>query len=231
MTVQEKQGNESKNISSQDVADYLTKNTDFFENNPEILGRIDVPHASGEAISLIERQVGVLRQENRNLRSKIRDLVDIAKENDELMARMNRLSAALVSSKTLDDAIHILKDRLIHDFTADGVAMRLIGDFQENAVDSSPEIVSKEHAAIPLFESILARGKPVCGRFNNQQLEFMFDDKGEAIKSVAVIPLGDGSLGFISIGSEDPERFRAGISTSFLSYLGEIAGSVIKRFR
>lgn len=230
MTVREQKGDTAKEISSQDVADFLSKHTDFLYKNPDILRQIEVPHASGEAISLIERQVGVLRQENRSLRQKIRDLVDIAKENDELMARMNRLSASLVSSSKLQEAMRILEDRLVHDFSADAVSLKLIGDFQENPAGSSIAVIARDNESLSLFESILARAKPVCGRFNKQQLSFMFPDKEESIKSVAVIPLGDGSLGFVAIGSEDPERFRAGISTSFLSYLGEIAGSVIRRF-
>ena len=231
MTVQEKQGGEIKDVSAQDVADYLTKHPDFFDRQDEVLKAIEVPHQAGTAVSLIERQVGVLRQENRTLRGKIRDLVDIAKENDALMARMNRLSADLVSSESLDTAMKVLSDRLTHDFSAQGVSIRLIGDFGSQTAGSRAELLSSDEDQLSLFESILARGKPVCGRFNIQQLDFMFGEKEEQMKSVAVIPLGDGSVGFLAIGSEDPERFRAGISTSFLSYLGEIAGAVIKRFR
>lgn len=231
MTVQEKKGGEIKDVNAQDVADYLTKHPDFFERQEDVLKAIEVPHQAGSAVSLIERQVGVLRQENRTLRGKIRDLVDIAKENDALMARMNRLSADLVSSETLDSAMKSLTDRLTHDFSAQAVAIRLVGDFEGHAAGSRAEFVSKGDDQLSLFESVLARGKPVCGRFNIQQLDFMFGEKEEQVKSVAVIPLGDGTIGFLAIGSEDPERFRAGISTSFLSYLGEIAGAVIKRFR
>ena len=231
MTVQEKQGGEIKDVSAQDVADYLSKHPDFFDRQEEVLKAIEVPHQAGTAVSLIERQVGVLRQENRTLRGKIRDLVDIAKENDALMARMNRLSADLVSSESLDTAMKVLSDRLTHDFSAQGVSIRLIGDFGSQTAGSRAELLSSDEDQLSLFESILARGKPVCGRFNIQQLDFMFGEKEEQMKSVAVIPLGDGSVGFLAIGSEDPERFRAGISTSFLSYLGEIAGAVIKRFR
>jgi uncharacterized protein YigA (DUF484 family) len=231
MTVQEKQGGATKTISAQEVAEYLTKHPEYFENHPEVLKAIEVPHQAGSAVSLIERQVGVLRQENRSLRGRIRDLVEIAKENDALMGRMNRLSAELVASTKLDTALKVLNDRLVHDFSAQGVAIRLIGDFGENKAGSRPELVAKEDDQLHLFESIMARGKPVCGKFNIQQLDFMFGEKEEDMKSVAVIPLGDGTIGFLAIGSEDPERFRAGISTSFLSYLGEIAGAVVKRFR
>jgi uncharacterized protein YigA (DUF484 family) len=231
MTVQEKRGGETRVVSDSEVSDYLIKHPDFFDKNPDVLKQVEVPHKAGAAVSLIERQVGVLRQENRNLRSKIRDLVDIAKENDALMARMNRLSAELVSSEDLNTAIKVLTNRLTHDFSAQGVAIRLIGDFGKEKGGSRAELVKEDVNDLALFESILTRGKPVCGKFNIQQLDFMFGEKEEQMKSVAVIPLGDGSLGFLAIGSEDPERFRAGISTSFLSYLGEITGAVVKRFR
>ncbi|MDH5546306.1 MAG: DUF484 family protein [Gammaproteobacteria bacterium] len=231
MTVQEQQGNQVREIKVADVAEYLIKHPDFFEKHPDVLKQLEVPHGAKGTISLIERQVGVLRQENRNLRGRIRELVDIAKENDQLASRMNQLSAEIVKSQSLSKCMRVMKERLLHDFTADAVSIRLIGSFNGHPVNSTPEFVIETHEALPLFETILARAKPVCGRFNLQQLEFMFGSDGDKIKSAAVIPLGENCLGFLVIGSVDPERFRAGISTSFLSYLGEIAGAVVQRFR
>ncbi len=46
-----------------ELVSLLRENTDILERHPELLSVLDVPHQSGSAISLIERQVGVLRQQ------------------------------------------------------------------------------------------------------------------------------------------------------------------------
>ena len=41
----------------QDIANYLTSHPDFFDQHPELLATLQLPHPqNGQAISLIERQ-------------------------------------------------------------------------------------------------------------------------------------------------------------------------------
>ena len=52
----------SSKISSEDVVEYLKENPDFFNLNPESLNQINLKHESGDAISLIEKQIIELRK-------------------------------------------------------------------------------------------------------------------------------------------------------------------------
>lgn len=232
MTIQKKEDVKDRGMSATLVAEYLKSNDDFFEQHPEVLRSLEITHQSGGAVSLIERQVQVLRTETRQLRNRIRELVDIAKENDQLMSKLHVVSMEMVRAHSVGEYLKVLQESLKNDFSADAVSVRLVGDFRDAKVGAFPEIVTAQHAGLSFFDSILARGKPVCGRFNKQQLEFMFDDKAEEMKSVAVVPLGTADkMGFFAVGSLDPERFRAGMSTTFLANLGEMASVVLSRFR
>lgn len=213
-------------ITDNQVAQYLRNNLNFFEKNPAVLADLQVSHASGSAVSLIEKQVSVLRDENRHLRSRIRELVEIARENDALMSRLHSLSVALIDSNHLDQFLDTICERLRIDFRAERVSVRIITDEETDR----RELVKLDEPALELFESILARGKPVCGRFNRQQLQFLFDERLDDIGSVALVPLGDiKPLGMFAIASTEKDRFSAGMSTQFLSYLGDIAGAALRR--
>ncbi len=214
--------------SDEEVAEYLRSHPDFFERHPDVLSRLNIAHQTAGAVSLIERQVAVLRQEARELRQKIRELVDIARENDALMARLHKLSIALLEADCRDSFIELLSERLEQDFEADMVAVRLL--VAPECLCGRPELITRDAEGLELFESILARRKPVCGRFNRQQREFLFGERAGQVGSVALVPLFDmESRGLVAIASSDAERFRAGMSTVFLGYLGEVVSAVLKR--
>lgn len=228
MTQTTKNGSESSTCTAKDVSSFLRNNSEFFLENQELLNELQIPHpAGGGTVSLIERQVSVLRQDNKQLRSRIRELVDIARENDELMARLHRLSVQIVAVRDVDHWFKLLPERLKSDFRADSVSLALFSEYLTHNL-----AVSREEDGVQLFRRILDKAQPVCGRFNQQQLAHLFLDEAEQIGSMAFVPLVvDGlAAGYFAVGSHDVERFRAGMSTVFLSYLGDIASASVKRF-
>ncbi len=216
-------------ISAKDVIDFLQQNDDFFVENPQLLTDLAVPHPNGGVVSLIERQVALLRTENKDLRNKRKELIEIAKENDQLMLRLHQVSTELVKAKNIDEYLAIINERLLVDFNAHAVVIKLIGEFNASRPDV---LVPRDAASLKPFDSILKQGNPICGRFNKQQLESLFIEKVEKIKSVAFVPImnGDQAMGFFAVASNDQNRFKAGISTVFLSQLAEIASASLQRF-
>ena len=212
------------------VADFLNDHEDFFEQHGELLQNLKVPHPTGGAVSLIERQVEVLRDQNRALRKQIQELIGIARDNDRLYNNLHRMTCSLIAAVDLDEVIAILYAQLRDTFGADAVAIRLFaGRFPDR---QAVEFLNHDEPGVDGFRGILRRGKPVCGRFNRDQLAFLFGERGDDIKSAAVVPLGDAlnNLGFLLIASDDPGRFHAGMSTVFLSHLGETVSRVVGRY-
>jgi hypothetical protein len=89
------------------------------------------------------------------------------------------------------------------------------GRFLRTAEAADPEMKS--------FESLLQSGKPRCGQVRDAQREYLFGKDSVEIGSVALTPLGaKGALGLLAIGASDVDRFHPGMSTEFLSRIGEL---------
>ena len=85
-------------LTDEAVAEFLTQNPDFFERNSHLLKALRLPHASGGAVSLVERQVSVLRQRDVKLEKQLKDLIQVARDNDVLSAKVHRLSIELLAA-------------------------------------------------------------------------------------------------------------------------------------
>jgi len=222
--------------TAKDVETYLDNHPEFFQDNPALLVELKVPHPSGGAVSLIERQVALLRDENKQLRLRIKELVEIARENEELVNKLHTLSMDLISTSSISHFSTVLTNKLQSDFDVSHVSIKLFSEAVSADVNNK-DIVSKTERSVTNFEKFLRHKTPVCGRFNSQQLAFLFGDKALEVKSLALIPIVDedvsntkGTMGMFAIGSTDPDHFKAGMSTLLLESLGDVASSVVKQF-
>jgi len=217
-------------LSEARVAAYLREHPDFFHRHPKLVAELAVPHPVDGAVSLIEYQVGVLRDENRKLRRQLHELVDIARDNDRLFARLQRLYLALMEADTLEDILDTVHEHMRCSFDCEAVALRLLRG--EAVLADRGEYVAPDHPGLVRFHNLLHQGRPVCGRLNREQLAFLFGQAGEGLGSVVLIPLADDTrepLGLLAAGSADPTRFRPGMSTVFLGYLGETVSAAVAR--
>lgn len=231
MTSQSQTGssNLSQACSSKDVEAYLGSHPEFFQENPNLLSELKLPHPSGGAVSLIEKQVAVLRDENKQLRLRIKELVEIARENEELVNKLHLLSMDLISAPSLEKFVEVLSSKLRSNFDASHVSIKL---FREAMSEGSDEtyVVARKDKSMQNFEKFIHHKTPVCGRFNSQQLAFLFGDKALEVKSLALIPIIDnGAIGMFAIGSTDADHYKAGMSTSLLATLGDVVSSVVKQ--
>jgi len=205
------------------VADYLRDNPEFFQNNPSLLAGLQVPHSCGGAVSLVEHQVRVLRDQNRQLKRKLMDLVHVARDNNRLNERMHQLTLGLVSSSSLEALLDTLREHLQGEFSADTVTIRLAGIPEARARECAVDQFSSDDPQLKHFESFYKTCRPQCGRFKPEQLEYVFGDQAQAVESAALIPLGKkGQIGLLAIGSQESNRFHPGMGTLFLSHLGEL---------
>ncbi len=205
------------------VADYLRDNPEFFQNNPSLLAGLQIPHTCGGAVSLVEHQVRVLRDQNRQLKRKLMDLVHVARDNNRLNERMHQLTLGLVSSSSLEALLDTLREHLQGEFSADTVTVRLAGIPEARARECAVDQFSSDDPQLEHFESFYKTCRPQCGRFKPEQLEYVFGDQAQAVESAALIPLGKkGQIGLLAIGSQESNRFHPGMGTLFLSHLGEL---------
>ena len=98
MTTSQARGVKQDGLNDASVAEYLQAYPDFFERNSPLLAKLRLPHLRdmGATVSLVERQVEVLRERNQSLERKLEELVDVARANDALADRIHRLSQRLI---------------------------------------------------------------------------------------------------------------------------------------
>lgn len=203
------------------VADYLRVHPDFFHHRLDLLESLHIPHPCGEAVSLVTRQLDILRERNRKLQLQINDIVQIARENDALAQRIHRLTLTLLDASSLDDALAGLR-WLLHDcFDADFVAVRLL----EPQIDCTIAdlCMPPDTPGFERFWSTVESGRPECGRTDAEHAYSLFGSNAKEVESQAVVPLQHaGFQGLLAIGSRDPNRFGADLGYQFLTQMGEI---------
>jgi uncharacterized protein len=231
MSTREARGIQPPQTEEDTVAHYLQQNPEFFENHLPLLARLRLPHArGGSTISLVERQVEVLRERHAALEQKLADFVTVARANDAVAEKLHRFTRRLLRAQTRQSAIEQLEASLREDFDAFHSVLVLIGSAESGEPQRFVRSVAADDINLKSFESLFTSGKPRCGQARDSQREFLFAADAPDIGSVALVPLGDhGSLGLLALGSTDRDRFHPGMSTDFLARLADLISDVLSR--
>jgi uncharacterized protein len=227
MTTREARGLATTAESDEDtVARYLQHNPDFFERHQPLLARLRLPHArTGATISLVERQVEVLREKQSSLEQKLAEFVRVARANDAIADKLHRFTRRLLRAGTREAVLAQVEAGLREDFDAFHSTLLLIGPpaVGNGAGSTFARAIAAEDPALKSFETLFATGKPRCGQTRDSQRGLLFGADAESIGSVALVPLGEkGSLGLLALGSTDRDRFHPGMSTEFLARMAEL---------
>jgi hypothetical protein len=208
------------------VANYLRRHPDFLSDFPDVLELLQLNHASGVASSLIERQVDQLRKKNYELNRQLNRLVHVASENEQLMSRLHQLTLELMSIDNHALFFQQLGRSLLDDFKADILRICLFDKKIAAQAGEDVRWVDPQDEKLNQFQVNLEKGHTVCGRLNQEKLEFLFDSKARWVQSTALVPLGEkGADGMMAIGSSDPSRFYPGMGTLFLDLLADVISS------
>lgn len=211
------------------VADFLRRHPDFFDRHHELLAQLQIPHASGAAVSLVQRQVAVLREQNEQGRKRLRELIEIARRNEELATRTHLLALQLMDAAEPKDIFATLYENLRRNFNAERVSVRLFAEPAFVDTFAGEEFAGSAAKELVLFKSIIEKRKPLSGKLKRQQQVFLFGDGADDVKSAVMVPLqGPGWGGILAIGSANPERFHEGLGVELLRNLGEMLSLIVK---
>ncbi len=201
----------------------LRENPDILSRHPELLPVLEITHQSGDAVSLIERQVDVLRQQSQDKEDRLRELMDVARDNERLAQTCHRLAVDLLATHDVDDVISVVLDTFKTELSADFAVVKLFSEDADLIEQSAGLFVDANDDALNAFKTMLQHKNTVCGKSTDEQKTYLFDDKAEKIKSVAIIPLVAGAnLGLIGLGADNAQRFKSNMGTDFLSQVGEL---------
>ncbi len=223
-----KQNNDKNTISAEQVAQYLKEHPDFFINRDSLLEEITLPHESGKAISLLERQVKILRERSIESRHTLNALMENAKYNDQLFNVTRALILALLIE---DDVSQIASATEANLNTQPGIDASAVILFKtdhlynvENTRLESTEFLQDD------FPTLLRDRKTICKSIEKDTASFLFPHRGSSIRSVALCPIGrERMLGVLAIGNKAHDYFNADLDTLFLDFIGEVLESIIIR--
>lgn len=232
MSKQPVRGIEADSLSEGTVADYLQHNLDFFERHAQLLSKLKLPHGRGAStVSLVERQVLVLREKNEKLESRLQELIGVARANDTLATKIHRLSCRLIRARTAAAVFDAIESSLREDFGASEWLILLAPGKDSGFADLTNRhlrLVDPAAQELKMFETLFESGKPRCGQIRDSQRDFLFGAGTVEIGSAALVPLGpQPSAGLLAVGSPDTERFHPTMSTEFLARIGELVSEAV----
>ena len=215
-------------ITESIVATYLEHHPDFFNKYPALVAGIELPHESGRAVSLVERQVALLREQNWQSRRRLHELIEIARQNEDLARRLHRLTLGLMAADRPAALFKTLYAELQRNFQADRAVVRLFAE-PAQAPHAAPEFAGGDADEQALFKVILAKRQPLCGPLHARQRAFLFGAEADDLASAVMAPLsGAGWSGILAIASLDAEHFRPGMGVELLANLAELLSLILK---
>jgi uncharacterized protein YigA (DUF484 family) len=231
MSKQPVRGVETNLPPEETIADYLHENPDFFERHASLLAKLKLPHNRGAAaVSLVERQVAVLREKNDKLEARLRELIEVARDNDVLAGKIHRLACRLIRARTPALLIDAIESSLREDFGASEWILLLwpAPHSQFTKVSSRHlRLIDAAATELKMFETLFESGRPRCGQIRDSQRDYLFGTGTIEIGSAALVPLGTPVAGLLAIGSPDTERFHPTMSTEFLARIGQLVFEAI----
>lgn len=217
-------------LSEEAIARYLQDHPDFFERHAVVLEKLRLPHVrTGAAVSLVERQVDVLRERHKALDQRLRELVEVARANEQLGEKVHRLARRLIGARGRESVVAVVEAALREDFSARNSTLILFGATPaQDASGTFLRVLERSSPELKMFDPLLDSGKPRCGQIRDTQRDYLFGRETVEIGSVALLPLGAaGTVGLLAIGSADAQHFHPGMNTELLVRIGELIAQAL----
>ena len=210
------------------VIQFLQANPSVLMNYPDVFSSLSIPHQTGGATSLLERQLRLLREENQYFKAKIEELVEIARDNEELNQRFHRLALELMDSEQLHDVLAMVQDQVQTFFYTDFVCFRFLPGIHQTGNSLDGLYLDADSTIVERIKPWIEDRKPICGQQDEMINRELFGPDLR-IASCAFIPLyHTHNLGLLCLGSVSAERFSASMGTIFLQHLGELVSNRLK---
>ena len=219
--------NPRREIDANDVAAFLRRHPDSLADFPDLAMNLKLPREQGASTSLASYQLDVLRDKTRALTRRLQELIEVAQENEQLMARVHGFTLSLMRAGSLGDTLARVVATLTEDFHTDFVRMALfrpVDGFQADWLRVAP----REALDWGAFAEFFVKNEPLCGRINADKLDFLFGQHASQVRSAVLIPIRD--RGLLAIGSHDPNRFHPGMGTIFLKLIADSVDVALGRF-
>lgn len=218
------------NLSEREVIAYLFENSDFFDRHPEVLEHLNLRHSAGSAVSLIERQIEILRVRNHQLQSRLAELLETARENEARVWHLNNLARMLIGAESAGDLVTGLASCLKRDFEVDAVFIGIKG-VPPKRTPMGLRYLDSGDSVLKSYDNFFRMGQVVCGPLKSEQSRLLFPQQPSDVPllSSAAVPLGKPSTrGLMVLASRDARRFQPDMGTMFLELLADLVATALR---
>ena len=205
----------SDNLDPKAVEAFLRAHPNFLQDRPGLLAVLNLPHGGEGAVSLVERQVSVLRERNIASRQKLAELSDISRENDRLLDATRNTILALLAGENRADLSRIWLDQVTGTFKAEMGALVWL----DGSSDSAEEAL--------ITDKLVRQSSGFSGVLRPEEMQAVFGTAAtEGSAALVAIRSGEDHIGVLGVGSHDTQRYRPEDGTLFLDYLAEVIGQL-----
>ena len=205
----------SDNLDPKAVEAFLRAHPNFLQDRPGLLAVLNLPHGGEGAVSLVERQVSVLRERNIASRQKLAELSDISRENDRLLDATRNTILALLAGENRADLSRIWLDQVTGTFKAEIGALIWL----DGSSDSAEEAL--------ITDKLVRQSSGFSGVLRPEEMQAVFGTAAtEGSAALVAIRSGEDHIGVLGVGSHNTQRYRPEDGTLFLDYLAEVIGQL-----
>ena len=218
--------NPAKPLQADEVAAYLRNNPDFFLSRNELLAELSLPHESGNAVSLLERQVRILRERGIKTVQKLDNLLENARNNDQLFNTIRGLVLALLRAGDVTEIVTVAIEQLASHDNIDACEMIVV---EHPGWPVAQSVRTESLANLQrLYSDVFRLRRTHCGKPDSRQLNHLFPTAG-CIRSTALCPVisHDEVLALLALGNRTRDYFNVNLDTLFLDFIGHVIGALL----
>ncbi len=211
------------------VVAFLKANPDFLARHPELFETLELRHASGAAVSLIERQVEILRGKSGRLEDRLKALLDAARDNETRAANVHRLARSLIRAPTLAATVTALRKCLREDFDVDDCWIGVgAGALKRHDIEGL-HVLDPAGPVARAFENFFRTRLVECGPLDEARAKLLFPQAKALPRSAAIVPLEkESGLGMLVLASTDRERFQPRQGRLFLDMTADLVAAAVR---
>ncbi|WP_324779533.1 DUF484 family protein [Thiobacillus sedimenti] len=222
--------NAPSDMQPEQIAEYLTRHPNFFNDFPTLLADLHIPHPHGtHAVSMSERQLIAMRDKVRMLENKLAELIQFGEENDGISEKLHALTLALVTASQPQDIAAALAIHLRDGFAVPHHALRIW------TLTGEPVPGPEQPASQAARDTVAAMPHPACGPLAIPEASNWFGEIAPHLRAFACIPLrpapAAAPLGVLVLASEEAKRFYPGMGTLYLDRLSQLVGAALVRMQ
>ncbi len=215
---------EDLSLNEAQIYNWLTENPEFLLRNEDLLAILSLPERfpeqGGGAISLHQRQLQVLRDNNNELEGKLIQIVENAKSAQSINQQLFSLATLLIEDVKTDKPVSFLNERIRSHF--DLISVRLVR-WDGTKKDQAETVFGQ------LYDWLGEQTSCCDNQCNQPWVAGVFGDIALQVKSVAIVSVLEGGevKAMLALGAKDPQRFQAGMAVEALDQLGALVSPLV----